>query len=37
MLGVEIKSTKRKEMIQTILNRFGVRLVNETLSIECSL
>lgn len=33
MLGVEIKSTKRKE----ILNRFGVRLVNETLSIECSL
>lgn len=37
MLGVEIKSTKRKEMVQTILNRFGVKLVDETLSIECSL
>ena len=36
MVGVDINSPKRKEIIQTILNRFGVKLVNDVITIECS-
>lgn len=37
MLGIDIKLPKRKDIIQTILNRFGVRLINDTITIECAL
>ncbi len=36
MVGVDINSPKRKEIIQTILNRFGVKLINDVITIECS-
>lgn len=37
MVGVDINSEKRKEIITTILNRFGVKLIDDTLFIECSM
>lgn len=36
MLGIDINSPKRKEIIETIINRFGVKLVDGTLSIEAT-
>ncbi len=36
MVGVDINSPKRKEIIQTILNRFGVKLINDVITVECS-
>ena len=34
MLGIDTTSPKRKELIVTVLNRFGVRIENEVLSID---
>lgn len=36
MIGIEVKSKKRKEIVNAVLNRFGVKLIGETLTIECN-
>jgi len=35
MLGVDISLPKREEIIQTVLNRFGAKLVDDAITIEC--
>jgi len=37
MLGIDLSSPKRKEIIRTILNRFGVKLVDDAITIECKI
>ena len=37
MLGIDMNLPKRKEIIQTIVNRFGVKLINDTITVECVL
>lgn len=36
MMGIDINSPKRKDIIQTILNRFGVKLIDENLMISAT-
>jgi len=35
MVGIDTKSPKRKDIIESILNRFGIKLIDEKLTIEC--
>jgi len=37
MLGIDINSPKRKKLISTVLNRFGVRIDGEVLNIDSTL
>lgn len=35
MLGIDVNLPKRKEIIRTILNRFGAKLFDDAITIEC--